>query len=85
VAEMRGATVKSENLAYLIRDHAWFVSYAPADKPEIAVVVLVEHGGHGGAAAAPLAKQVIEKYFALKNAPPAELKEAKVEEGNRAD
>ena len=85
VAEMRGATVKSENLAYLIRDHAWFVSYAPADKPEIAVVVLVEHGGHGGSAAAPLAKQVIEKYFALKNAPPAELKEARVDEGNRAD
>jgi penicillin-binding protein 2 len=76
VAEMRGAMVKSEDLAYLIRDHAWFVAYAPADKPEIAVVVLVEHGGHGGSAAAPLAKQVIEKYFALKKEPPSEMKQA---------
>jgi penicillin-binding protein 2 len=66
VAEMRGAIVKSENLAYLIRDHAWFVAYAPAVKPEIAVAVIVEHGGHGGAAAAPLAKKVIEKYLSVR-------------------
>jgi penicillin-binding protein 2 len=64
VTEMKGATVKSENLAYLVRDHAWFVSYAPADNPEIAVAVIVEHGGHGGSAAAPLAKKVIETYLA---------------------
>lgn len=67
VAEMKGATVKSENLAYLIRDHAWFVSYAPAEKAEIAVAVLVEHGGHGGSAAAPLAKKVIETYLSKRN------------------
>lgn len=66
VAEMRGKVVKSEQLAYLVRDHAWFVAYAPAQEPEIAVVVLVEHGGHGGSAAAPLAKRVIEKYLSLK-------------------
>ena len=48
------------------RDHAWFVSFAPVDKPRIAVAVLVEHGGHGGGAAAPVAKIVIEEY--LKNA-----------------
>jgi penicillin-binding protein 2 len=69
VAEMRGNIVKSENLAYLVRDHAWFVSYAPADKPEIAVAVIVEHGGHGGSAAAPLAKKVIEKYLSLRDEP----------------
>jgi penicillin-binding protein 2 len=63
VAEMRGAYLKSEQLAYFIRDHAWFVAYAPAQNPKIAVVTLVEHGGHGGSAAAPLAKKVIEKYF----------------------
>jgi penicillin-binding protein 2 len=45
-----------------LRDHAWFVSYAPADAPRIAVAVLVEHMGHGGSAAAPLAKQMIEAY-----------------------
>ncbi len=44
-------------------DHAWFVAYAPAEHPRIAVVVLIEHGGHGGSAAAPLAKKVIESYF----------------------
>ncbi len=47
-------------------DHAWFAAFAPADKPEITVAVLVEHGGHGGAVAAPVAKQVIEEY--IKNA-----------------
>jgi penicillin-binding protein 2 len=76
VTEMKGATVKSENLAYLVRDHAWFVSYAPADNPEIAVAVIVEHGGHGGSAAAPLAKKVIETYLETKGEkPPAEKQE----------
>ncbi|HVE86733.1 MAG TPA: penicillin-binding protein 2, partial [Myxococcales bacterium] len=40
---------------YFSRHHAWFASFAPADKPEVAVVVLNEHGGHGGAVAAPTA------------------------------
>ena len=48
-----------------LRDHAWFVSYAPAEAPKIAVVVLVENMGHGGSAAAPLAKQVIEGFVNL--------------------
>lgn len=69
VAEMGGTTVRSENLPYAIRDHAWFVAFAPAEKPEIAVAVLVEHGGHGGSAAAPMAKKVIEKYFTLDRQP----------------
>lgn len=47
-------------------DHAWFTSYAPADKPEISVTVVVEHGGKGGAVAAPMAKKIIEYYFNLK-------------------
>ncbi len=51
------------------RDHAWFVCYAPADHPEIAVAVLVEHGGHGGAAAAPVAKAVIEAYLESRREP----------------
>ncbi|MGH7766547.1 MAG: penicillin-binding protein 2 [Candidatus Binatia bacterium] len=70
VAEMKGAYLKSEQLAYAIRDHAWFVAYAPTENPEIAVAVLVEHGGHGGSAAAPLAKSVIEKYFSVRGEPP---------------
>ncbi|HKW85484.1 MAG TPA: penicillin-binding protein 2 [Nitrospiraceae bacterium] len=47
------------------RDHAWFVSYAPVEAPRITVVILVEHMGHGGAAAAPLAKQIIEAFMKL--------------------
>jgi penicillin-binding protein 2 len=47
-------------------DHAWFIAYAPADDPKIAVSVIVEHGGHGGGAAAPVARKVMEEY--LKNA-----------------
>lgn len=47
-------------------DHAWFVAFAPVQEPEIAVVVLVEHGGFGGSAAAPLARKVLEAYFNLK-------------------
>jgi penicillin-binding protein 2 len=45
-------------------DHAWFVGFAPAEKPEIVVAALAEHAGHGGAAAAPLVRQVLEAYFA---------------------
>ncbi len=44
------------------RDHAWFVAYAPFERPRIAVAVLVEHMGHGGSAAAPLAKELIEAF-----------------------
>jgi penicillin-binding protein 2 len=48
-----------------LRDHAWFVAFAPVEKPTIAVAVLAEHMGHGGSAAAPLAKEVIETYVKL--------------------
>jgi penicillin-binding protein 2 len=58
-----------ERMPLKLRDHAWFVAYAPFEDPTIAVVVLVEHGGYGGAAAAPIAKRVIEKYLALGVAP----------------
>ncbi|RME69647.1 MAG: penicillin-binding protein 2, partial [Nitrospirae bacterium] len=45
------------------KDHAWFVGYAPYGKPRIALSVIVEHGGHGGETAAPIAKAVFEKYL----------------------
>jgi penicillin-binding protein 2 len=50
-----------------LRDHALFVAYAPADKPKIAVAVIVEHGGHGGSAAAPVARAIFAQYFGLKD------------------
>jgi len=84
VVEMKGGYVKTEQLAYFNRDHAWFVSYAPVQNPQIAVVVLVEHGGHGGDAAAPLAKKVIEKYIALQNRP-AGTQQVRAEGENRAN
>jgi penicillin-binding protein 2 len=70
VVEMKQGE-KRGNLPKHLDDHAWFVSYAPVDDPKIAVVVLVEHGGHGGSAAAPLAKKVIEAYLVPDAAPPA--------------
>jgi penicillin-binding protein 2 len=49
-------------------NHAWFVGYAPADNPQVAVAVLVEHAGHGGSTAGPLARRVIAA--ALSGQPP---------------
>ncbi|MCQ2559458.1 MAG: penicillin-binding protein 2 [Clostridia bacterium] len=46
--------------------HAWFVGFAPADNPQIAVAVIVENGGGGGKIAAPIAAEIIGKYLALK-------------------
>ncbi len=76
--------VKEEDVPYKHRDHAWFTSFAPAEKPEIAVTVLVEHGGHGGSAAAPVAKKVLAKYFAKKQqADPTGDKQASLQEKQR--
>lgn len=46
--------------------HAWYIAFAPAEEPEIAVAVLVEYGGTGGGAAAPIARAVIEKALEMK-------------------
>ena len=62
---------KENEVPYKYRDHAWFVAFAPYEKPEIAVAVLVEHGGHGGTTAAPIAKKVFKEYFQLYPLDPA--------------
>jgi len=46
-----------------LRDHAWYIAYAPVDKPRIAVAVLVENGGFGAQAAAPVARAVFDYYL----------------------
>jgi penicillin-binding protein 2 len=46
------------------KDHAWFVAIAPAEEPRLALAVMVEHGGHGGSAAAPIAGEIIRQYLA---------------------
>jgi penicillin-binding protein 2 len=55
--------IKASSLPFKFRDHAWFASFAPRDNPQIVVVVFVEHGGAGGADAAPLAKLMYEARF----------------------
>ncbi len=56
---------KGEVIPVRYRDHAWFVAFAPYEKPEIAVAIIIEHGGHGGATAAPIARKIFKKYFKL--------------------
>lgn len=53
-----------------LEDNAWFVFFAPRDNPQIAGVVFVEHGGHGGTTASPIAKHVLETFFAKQDGKP---------------
>ena len=62
-AAQREAEVKQNELKYKDRDHALFVAYAPVSEPRYAISVLVEHGGSGSSAAAPVAKKVIKKVL----------------------
>jgi len=65
--------------AYHYENHAWFVTFAPVEDPQIVVVVLVEHGGHGGSAAAPLARRIMAAYFPEKVKPPVEAPQEEAE------
>jgi penicillin-binding protein 2 len=75
LAQYKG--LKDENIPYKYRDHAWFTCFAPAENPEIAVTVLVEHGLHGGSESAPIAKAILEKYFEARLQAYAKEKEEK--------
>jgi penicillin-binding protein 2 len=76
------------NMDWEHRDHAWFAAIAPAEKPEIVVVVLAEHSGHGGTAAAPVAREVLATYFEKKRraaaAPLPPLDQEKPEENSKS-
>ncbi len=61
IAQYKG--LKENEIPYKFRDHAWFTCYAPADNPQIAVTVLIEHGLHGGSGAGPIARVILKKYF----------------------
>ena len=67
-AERAAGVFRNEDLPWERRDHALFVAYAPHDAPKIAVSVVVEHGGGGSRAAAPVARDII--LFALNNGMP---------------
>jgi penicillin-binding protein 2 len=60
-----------------LRDHSWFIAFAPAEQPRIAVAVLVENGGFGSAAAAPIARKVMDMYLLGKEAVEAAKTQAK--------
>jgi penicillin-binding protein 2 len=62
-----------------LRDHAWYIAYAPADKPTIALAVMVENGGFGGSAAAPIAKTILDFYLLGKKPDINKLKAAQSE------
>ncbi len=59
----QGETYDDEDLGEYQRKHAWFIAFAPADHPVIALAVLVENGGGGSAVAAPVAREVIDAYL----------------------
>ena len=51
------------------KDHAWFIAYAPATQPSIAIAVLVENAGGGGVVAAPVARKVMKAYLRIEDPP----------------
>ncbi len=57
---------KAKRVSADFRDHALSVCFAPFENPGIAVAVIMEHAGHGGSAAAPVARKIIDAYFAQK-------------------
>jgi penicillin-binding protein 2 len=66
----QGEKYDAEKIHERHRDHAWFMAYAPAEKPVIALAVLVENGGHGGGTAAPIARKVMDYYLLGKEPKP---------------
>ena len=67
VFSLKGQEYDEENLPEHLKDHALFIAYAPAERPKIALAVIVENGGHGGSTAGPIAKQVFDYYIKLNN------------------
>ncbi len=60
---LKGDKYIAGKVAERLRDHAWYIAYAPADKPTIALAVLVENAGFGAATAAPIAKEIFDYYL----------------------
>ncbi|MHB8057858.1 MAG: penicillin-binding protein 2 [Desulfuromonadaceae bacterium] len=74
-----------KGIPYQYRDHALFVAFAPFDNPEIAVAVVVEHGEHGGATAAPIAGRILRTYFDGKKPPRKEQPDRPKEDAEDKD
>ena len=63
VIKLKTRTKNIQSIPYKYRDHAWFAGFAPYDDPKIVVVVIVEHGGFGASAAAPVAREIFKAYL----------------------
>ena len=63
VFSLQGQEYDEESLPEHLKDHALFIAYAPAENPRVAVAVIVEHGGHGGSTAGPIAKKFFDNYM----------------------
>jgi penicillin-binding protein 2 len=63
VYSLKGGKYVEGRVAERLRDHSWFIAFAPADKPVIALAVLVENGGFGAQSAAPIARQALDYYL----------------------
>ena len=70
-----GEKFNNKSLKRTLQDHAWFVCYAPAQDPKIAIAVIIEHGEHGSSAAAPVAKELIRAYLKDTEVPTAAVRE----------
>lgn len=66
VVKLGARRLKASEISYFQRDHAWFAAFAPAEDPEIVVVVLNEHSGFGSTNAAPTAMALMREYMRLK-------------------
>jgi penicillin-binding protein 2 len=73
----------TQKVAERLKDHAWFIAFAPVEAPRIAVAVLVENGGFGASAAAPIARKVMDAYLLRQNTPNAA--ETAIPESEAAD
>lgn len=72
------ARLERDKNAFELQPHGWFICFAPADAPRVAMAILVEHGKSGGASAAPIAGQALARYFGLSRnpVPPIEPRES---------
>ncbi|MCL4759917.1 MAG: penicillin-binding protein 2 [Rhodocyclaceae bacterium] len=82
VFSLRGQKYEEGKVSERLRDHSWFIGFAPADDPKIAIAVLVENGGFGSQSAAPVARVVMDRYLLGK---PVESEAGEIDEDLAAE
>ena len=81
---LKGEKYTESKVAKHLRDHSWYIAYAPADKPTIALAVLAENAGFGSATAAPIARTVMD-YYLLGKTPEPKKPKVIVDESKNGD